>query len=112
MESLLHKHNLNSFEALWSLELQAVDEPNKQRGGHSTVFYLELDGQGFYLNRQVNYFTRTLRKPLGEPTFAREFCMIGRFKDLNIPALQAAYFSQRRVAGRCKAILITYALQG
>lgn len=110
MQQLLRKHNLDSFDALWSLELKAVDEPNTKADGHSTVSYLELDGQGFYLKRQANYFTRSFHKPFGETTCGREFRAISTFESLNIPALEAAYFAQRHEAKQHKAILITYAL--
>lgn len=110
MQPLLQKHNLNSFDALWSLQLQAVDEPNHKGDGHSTVAYLALDGQGFYIKRQANYFTRSFHKPFGESTCAREFRAISTFSKLKIPALQAAYFAERREAKQHQAILITYAL--
>ena len=31
--AILAAHQLDSFEALWALELEAVDEPNTERGG-------------------------------------------------------------------------------
>lgn len=103
-------HQLDSFDALWELELKAVDQPNTERGGWSSVSYLELEGQGFYLKRQRNHLTRSLQRPLGEPTFAREFRTIEQYRKLGIPALQAAWFGQRRVAGEQRAILVTHAL--
>ena len=72
-QALLERHGLASFEALWALELHAVDEPNKApRGGWSTVYRLDLEGQGYYLKRQSNYLTHSLERPWGEPTLARE----------------------------------------
>ncbi|MFL6533380.1 MAG: lipopolysaccharide kinase InaA family protein, partial [Pseudomonas sp.] len=61
--ALLARHGLDTFEALWSRELDAVDEPNTAGGGWSSVFRLELEGQGYYLKRQSNYLTRTLSHP-------------------------------------------------
>lgn len=109
---LFDRHQLSSFDALWTLELEAVDEPNTERGGWSSVSYLELDGQGFYLKRQRNHLTRSLRHPLGEPTFAREFRTIEQYRRLGIPALQAAWFGQRHIHGEQRAILVTHALDG
>ena len=63
----LERHGLASFEALWSVQLTAVDEPNVERGGWSSVFRLELDDSAFY-PRQSNHLTRTLAHPFGEPT--------------------------------------------
>jgi hypothetical protein len=81
------------------VQLDAVDEPNTSRGGWSSVFRLDLEGRGFYLKRQSNYLTRTLHQPLGEPTFAREFRNISRYQQKAIPALQAVFYGERKVAG-------------
>ncbi|MFA7946047.1 lipopolysaccharide kinase InaA family protein [Pseudomonas brenneri] len=110
--ALLERHGLADFDALWARQLDAVDEPNTSRGGWSSVFRLELEGRGFYLKRQSNYLTRTLHRPLGEPTFAREFRNISRYRQKAIPALQAAFYGERKVAGEYRALLLTRALDG
>ncbi|ROL71312.1 lipopolysaccharide kinase [Pseudomonas chlororaphis] len=110
--ALLERHGLGSFDALWAKQLDAVDEPNTSHGGWSSVFRLDLEGRGFYLKRQSNYLTRTLHRPLGEPSFAREFRNISRYRQLGIPALQAVFFGERKVAGETRAILLTRALDG
>ncbi|PTS85192.1 lipopolysaccharide kinase [Pseudomonas sp. HMWF032] len=110
--ALLEHHGLASFEALWALKLEAVDEPNTERGGWSSVYRLELGDAAFYLKRQSNHLTRTLRHPLGEPTFAREFRNIQRYTALGIPALQAAFFAERKLPGEQRAVLLTRALDG
>jgi len=109
---LLERHGLARYDALWALALEAVDEPNTERGGWSSVYRLELGEAAFYLKRQSNHLTRSLRHPRGEPTFAREFRNIQRYQRLGIPALQAAFFAERRVAGERRAILLTRALDG
>lgn len=109
---LLERHGLASFEALWALKLEAVDEPNNARGGWSSVYRLEREGVAFYLKRQSNYLSRSLTHPFGEPTFAREFRNIQRYQALGIPALQAVFFAERKVAGEHRAILMTRALDG
>ncbi|UVJ44438.1 lipopolysaccharide kinase InaA family protein [Pseudomonas sp. LS1212] len=111
-QALLERHGLNAFEQLWELELDAVDEPNTGRGGWSSVYRLELEGKGYYLKRQSDYLTRTLYRPFGEPTFAREFRNISRYQRLAIPALQAVFFGERRINGERCAILMTRALDG
>ncbi|WP_457979661.1 lipopolysaccharide kinase InaA family protein [Ectopseudomonas composti] len=108
--ALLERHGLASFDALWALKLEAVDEPNTERGGWSSVYRLELDERAFYLKRQSNHLTRSLLHPFGEPTFAREFRNIRRYAELNIPALQAAFFAERRLSGERRAVLLTRAL--
>ena len=109
---LLERHGLGSFDALWALQLDAVDVPNTERGGWSSVCRLELGEQAYYLKRQSNHLTRSLLHPLGEPTFAREFRNVCRYQRLHIPALQAAFFAQRRVPGESRAVLLTRALDG
>lgn len=110
--ALLERHGLSSFEALWAIQLEAVDEPNTERGGWSSVYRLDLGESAFYLKRQSNHLTRTLSHPLGEPTFAREFRNIQRYAALGIPALQAAFFAERKLPGEHRAILLTRALDG
>lgn len=106
-KSIFQQHQL-SFDVLWNMQIGAVDEPNKRKDGWSQVSYFELPEGNFYLHRQEAYFTRTLNKPFGEPTFRREFRATQKFANLGIPAMKSAYFAQR---GK-KAILITYALDG
>lgn len=108
--ALLERHGLNGFDQLWALQLDAVDEPNTGRGGWSSVYRLELEGKGYYLKRQSDYLTRTLHRPFGEPTFAREFRNINRYQKLGIPALQAVYYGERKIDGERRAILLTRAL--
>ena len=110
--ALLERNGLADFDALWAVQLEAVDEPNTSGGGWSSVFRMDLDGQGFYLKRQSNYLTRTLHSPLGEPSFAREFRNIQRYQQLGIPALEAVFFGERKVGGERRAILMTRALDG
>lgn len=110
--AVLEQHGLASFEALWALQLEAVDEPNTERGGWSSVYRLELGEAAYYLKRQSNHLTRSLLHPFGEPTFAREFRNIRRYAELGIPALQAAFFAERRLPGERRAVLLTRALDG
>lgn len=108
----LEHHAIANFDALWALQLDTVDEPNTARGGWSGVSRLDLDGQGYYLKRQVNYLTRTLARPLGEPTLSREFRNIQCYARKSIPALDAVFYGERKVAGQHQAILLTRALDG
>jgi hypothetical protein len=110
--ALLERQGLASFDALWALELEAVDEPNTGRGGWSSVYRLDLGEAAYYLKRQSNYLSRSLLHPFGEPTFAREFRNIQRYQRLGIPALQAAFFAERQVSGERRALLLTRALDG
>ncbi|WP_068830224.1 lipopolysaccharide kinase InaA family protein [Pseudomonas sp. BMS12] len=110
--AILESHGLADYDALWALQLEAVDEPNTERGGWSSVYRLDLGEAAYYLKRQSNHLTRSLLRPLGEPTFAREFRNIRRYAELGIPALRAAFFAERRLPGERRAILLTRALDG
>jgi hypothetical protein len=110
--AILAAHRLDNFDALWALELAAVDEPNTERGGYSTVSRLVLGEHAYYLKRQTNHLTRSFTHPFGEPTFAREMRNIQRYQQLAIPALQAAFFAERKTPGKHSAILLTRALDG
>jgi tRNA A-37 threonylcarbamoyl transferase component Bud32 len=109
---LLQESGLASFSSLWELPLTAIDKPNVERGGWSGVFRLELEGQWYFLKRQSNYLTRTLRNPFGEPTVAREFRNIMRYRQLEIPTLQVAFYGERKTGDEHRAILLTRALDG
>ncbi|WP_162617868.1 lipopolysaccharide kinase InaA family protein [Salinicola halophilus] len=109
-------HGLTDFDALWALTLEPVDLPNRERGGHSEVTRLTLDAPGlptrtFFLKRQTNHLGRSLRRPLGEPTFSREVRNIETFHRLDIPALTVAYHAERRRDHNWEAILATPELE-
>lgn len=113
----LQRHQLDSFEALWEVGAELVDEPNRTRGGQSSVSRLTLNDangrpQVFYLKRQSNYLIRHLRRPLGETTAAREFYNIGRFAQFGVPALDAACYAERRQGRERQALLLTRELDG
>lgn len=115
VKMLLAHHGLDSFSALWALKLDAVDAPNTNRGGWSSVYRLALPDvhgvlRSYYLKRQQDHLTRTVRHPFGEPTFAKEFRAIKRYESLGIPALKAVYFGQRADQGSQQALLLTEAL--
>lgn len=111
-EARFVRHGLGTFDALWTAQLKPVDEPNVGRGGWSAVYHLEAEGQGYYLKRQCNYRVRSRRRPFGEPTLAREFRNIERYRRLGIPAVQAAYYGIRNSAEGPMAVLVTRELSG
>ncbi|WP_373187421.1 lipopolysaccharide kinase InaA family protein [Halopseudomonas sp.] len=112
---VLARHGLDSFDALWRFG-DSGDPVAATRGkGWKKVTRIELqdangEPQSFYLKRQDHQLARSLRHPLGEPTFAREFRAIQHFAHLGIPALEAAFFARRSENGHQQAILLTRAL--
>ena len=116
-EATLRHHGLDTFEALWNVTGEPVDEPNRARGGTSSVTRLRLidpDGREhrFYLKRQSNYRIRTLRRPWGESTVAREFHNIDLCARHCIPTMEVAFFAERQFGGQLQAMLLTYDLEG
>ena len=112
---VLSRHGLDSFEALWTLDLAAVDAPNTGRGGWSSVHRLQLEDvngelQSFYLKRQDNHCTRTLHAPLGRPPFVRRLRGVKQDARLVLPALEAAVVERRGRQGHKQAVLLTRAL--
>ena len=116
-EATLRRNALMTFDALWKAQGEFVDEPNRARGGVSSVTRLKLtgaDGQEecFYLKRQSNYRIRSPRRPLGESTVAREFHNIELCTRHNVPTMEVAFFAERREGRELQAILLTRELEG
>lgn len=114
----LHTAGLDGFEALWNLEADWFEPPNRRRGGWSGVARIEVPGPdgrstGLFLKRQENHTRRTLRHPLrGEPTFAAEIRNILAMQRARVPSLEPVYYAQRMLAGRWCVILMTRELLG
>jgi hypothetical protein len=112
---VLARHGLDSFEALWCYDTSDGTDIADRDKGWKKVIRIDLEdangeSQSFYLKRQNHQLVRSLRHPLGEPTFAREFRAIQQFAHLGIPALETAFFAQRSDQGHMHAILLTRAL--
>jgi len=110
--AILAVHGMDDFDALWAAAVDAVDAPNTGRGGVSYVCPLTLGEQRYYLKRQSGYLTRSLRAPLGEPTFACEWRNIQRYQQLGIETLEVAFFGVRGRGKQARAMLLTRALDG
>ncbi|MGC3874679.1 lipopolysaccharide kinase InaA family protein [Halomonas sp. GXIMD04776] len=124
IEALFKRHGLSDFETLWNASARDVDVPNHERGGVSTVSLLELEGEDgntrrFFLKRQTNHLARSLQRPLGEPTFSREWRAIRHYHALGIPTVKAVWYGERKntishqssPASGWRAILVTAALE-
>jgi hypothetical protein len=116
--AILEFNALNDFDDLWNIEAAWIEEPNAYRGGWSGVARTEIKTpgggtRGVYLKKQEDYFTRTIRHPIvGVSTFAAEMHRIRQLSQRQIPTLEAVYFGQRRVEGKCRALLMTDELEG
>jgi len=114
-QPILASNNLESFDAIWDLDTEWFEEPNKRRGGWSGVVKVDLDSpEGkicVFIKRQENHITKTLFHPVrGMPTFEREFKNILRMQKRNLPIMELVYFAKRVNNGNLQSILITKAL--
>lgn len=114
---LLQKQGLDTFEKVWDTKIHWLEPPNTRRGGWSGVGRILLqDGlqeRIFYVKKQCNYKTQTLRHPLsGEPTFAKEFRILRYLRTRGIQVPDVAFYAEKyRSEGLC-AVLITENLSG
>lgn len=115
---ILAYNGLSDFEALWRLEAEWFEPPNRRRGGWSGVARCELtlpEGGhcSIFLKRQENHGTFSWRNPVkGVPTFLREFRRIQHYRACGIPTLEPVYFAMQRSKAGHRAILITEELTG
>jgi len=104
------------LDTLWDLEAEAVETPNRRRGGWSEVIRHTLPGPDgksleLYVKRQSNYVHRSWQHPLrGTPTCARELKNLLRCRDRGVPAAMPVYYATRRQVGAACAMLVTEAL--
>lgn len=116
--SILTYNGLSDFDALWKLEAEWFEAPNRRRGGWSGVARCELplpEGghAAIFLKRQENHGTRSLLHPVhGVPTFLREFKRIMAYRGNQIPTLEPVYFGMRSRGKDQRAILATEELTG
>ena len=71
---VLARHGLDSFEALWCYGTSDGTDIAERDKGWKKVIRIDLEdangeSQSFYLKRQNHQLVRSLRHPLGEPTF-------------------------------------------
>lgn len=112
--SVFQANNLDTFSALWALDIQLVDEPNRARGGWSEVgtFSLPMGGgeQQFYLKRQENFNCRSLSHPWrGVPVALREWLTIRNLSNRGVHTLDVAACG-RQSRRDDRAVLVTESL--
>ena len=115
----LKANGLESFERIWPVDEEAwFEPPNHARGGWSGVTRQTLSmpdgGQvGIFVKRQENHVYRSWRRFFRPTaTLEREFRNCQRFRELGIPSMEPIYYSERKVDGKLRAILITRELEG
>lgn len=116
-QSALENQQFATFEQIWDSPIDWIDEPNRNRGGWSGVGCIQLLNNDqpitLYVKKQQNHVSRSLRHPFkGEPTFAKEFKVIGYLNLRGVIVPQVVFFAQRSVKAGQQAILITENLAG
>jgi tRNA A-37 threonylcarbamoyl transferase component Bud32 len=101
-----------SFEAWWSVPGNWVEEPNRRRGGWSGMMRLSHGGRLYYVKKQCNLLHRSLERPLGEPTTAREHRNIERLTRLGIRVPKVVFHGLRRTSEGLEGLLVTESLDG
>jgi len=116
--SMAAANGLDSFEAIWALDIGWFEVPNVRRGGWSGVSRLEVtcaDGrsEAIFIKRQENHETFSWRHPFrGITTFRREFQNLMMLQSFAVPTLDVLYFAERNVGSDRRAILVSRELTG
>jgi len=111
-------NGLDSFEAIWALDIGWFEEPNVRRGGWSGVSRLEVSyasgrSEAIFIKRQENHETFSWRHPFrGITTFRREFQNLMMLQSSDVPTLEVLYFAERNVGKDRRAILVSRELTG
>jgi hypothetical protein len=110
----LLQNNLHTFQNIWQLPADWLDEINQRGQGWSGVSALPLrlpsgEQHTVYVKRQQNYVRRY--RP-STPVLEWEFNNIQRMQHLNIPTLTPIYFGKQKAQEGLQAILMTAALTG
>ena len=104
---------LETFEVIWALDAEWVEEPNVRRQGWSGMCRLEVNGStpppiGVYLKRQENHGYRSLRNPFHyQPTAYREYQRLVAMHAADIAAPEVLYYGDRNTGKKLQAILMT-----
>jgi len=89
-----------------------VEQPNIRRGGESGVKRCHLDGDTYYVKKQVGHIFRSLRHPLGCPTIVREAHRLSVCREVGVATPEIVFCATRRHDGSQQALLVTRELSG
>ena len=115
---LLACHGLDTFERLWDLPWQWVEQPNKRRNGWSGASRHDMvdDKRGnfsFIVKRQENHNYRSLCALYrARPTYSRAISNIRRLEQIGVPTVEPLFYGERRKGDKYQAVLATRMLEG
>ena len=113
IQQLLQTAGLDTFDAIWALDAEWVEEPNVRRQGWSGMCRFELNESAsppreIYLKRQENHGYRSLRNPFRYlPTAYREYQRLVAMQAAAIAAPEVLYYGDRNTGTKMQAILMT-----
>ena len=111
-------NRIDRFEALWRLDIEQVDKPNRKGRGWSEVGKIRLDlpdgnTAAVFIKRQENYTLHSLVFPVIKVmSFEREMKCFLKFLKHGIPVPEPIYFEKKRVGRDKRAVLIIKNLDG
>ncbi|MCM8542847.1 MAG: lipopolysaccharide kinase InaA family protein [Lentisphaeraceae bacterium] len=111
--SFLAEHQYSTFDSLWDRNDEWFETPNKGRSKHgwSGVCRIEVGNRVFFLKKQENFYTYSIKKPLGISVAEKEFKNLKLFKKLNVPSMEVVYFGVRKFNGKLQAMIMTVELK-
>jgi Lipopolysaccharide kinase (Kdo/WaaP) family len=106
------------FENLWNRNDPWFEEPNigrrDSKKAWSGVSRIQIGDQFYFLKKQENYFTYSVKPPLRQLIVQKEYTNIKLFESFKIPCLDIVYFGINKdsgsLFGKSQGILITKAL--
>ena len=111
---LIINNEKTHFKSLWNRNDPWFEEPNigrrDSKSAWSGVSRIDENGQAFFLKKQENYFSYSVKPPFRQLIVQKEFANIQLFKSLMIPCLDVVYFGIRKKSGKTQGILVTKAL--
>ena len=111
-EDQLRRHKLGDFASLWERRDPWFEEPNlgRSKDGWSGVCRIACGERTVFLKKQENFYSYSLRHPLGVSLAQREFENILLFTERAIPTVRVLYFGVRRQNGKLQAQIMTESL--
>jgi hypothetical protein len=112
--SFLAANNLINFDDLWNRSEDWFEAPNISRSGAgwSGVIRVDVNGKSFFLKRQENYLSLSLKYPFRVSVVENEYNNIATFSMFEVPSLDVVACMTRSKGGKRQSLIMTAALDG
>ena len=113
--ALFAENDLDTFAAIWSLQLPWFEPPNYRREGWSGVCRTVLRSGSVetpvFVKRQENHNYKSPLHPVtGRPTLCREFGYVQVFKSKGLSTYDVMVYGEEIIDGKLCAVMVTRAL--